>query len=140
MGFANPRATSHLAPRPTHHVATVHTDATALKVSSYCTVACATNTVNLAAPKDAAFPPEAATAAAATAATAGRAPPPVDGARVGPPRHPHGPPVAEAVEPQRHPHGRGGGEGGGGGGGDGRRGHAHRLWARGPRCRLRRRP
>jgi len=56
MGCANARATAHLAPPPAHHVATAHTDATALKVSSSGTVACTTSTVNLAAPKDAAFP------------------------------------------------------------------------------------
>jgi len=56
MGFKNARAAAHLAPPPAHHVTTAHTDATALKVSSSCTVSRANSTVDLAAPKDAASP------------------------------------------------------------------------------------
>jgi len=76
MGFASARATAHLAPPPTHHVATAHTEATALQVSSSCMVACATSTVNLAAPKDAAFPNvSSATKVAGAAYTVAPAPP-----------------------------------------------------------------
>jgi len=56
MGFNNARATAHPAHLPTHHVATAHADATAPKVSSYCTVARTTSTVDLSAPKDTASP------------------------------------------------------------------------------------
>jgi len=54
--FTNAHATAHLAPPPTHDIATAHTDATSAKVSSCCTVARPTSKVDLAAPKDAASP------------------------------------------------------------------------------------
>jgi len=46
------RATAHMAPPPAPHVATAHTDATASTVSSTCTVARATSTVDPTAPAD----------------------------------------------------------------------------------------
>ena len=56
MGFTNAHATAHLAPLPTHHIATAHTDATFAKVSSSFTVAGPTSKVDLADAEDASSP------------------------------------------------------------------------------------